>query len=472
MTLLRYRFPRDCRTHPTLLVRILGPVETLDTTRADVLPVSATRSGIRSVAPSTTRLAYLLSRYPAVSHTFFLNEVLGLRARGLHIETVSINPPDRPLDALPANEAAEAEATLYLKGGSRLASIVKLLAIIFSHPAALVRGLFAVARVPDLTLVHRFFWLFYLAEALLLGRWMRARNLPHLHVHFGGAVASVGMLTAAAWRIPWSLTIHGPEELLNTHSYHLREKVASASFVFCISDFCRSQLCALTPPEQWRKFEVVRLGVNPVTLTPISRSSISGVTVPGERTYELVSVGRLVPAKGQLILLDAVRILRNRQVHLHLTLIGTGPEKEDLDQYVVTNHLEDAVTFTGALDHAHTLAYVRRAEIFALPSFAEGIPVALMEAMSLGLPCVSTYVAGIPELIRSGVDGLLVPPANAPALADALESLTSDSAFRKALGHSARQRIISLYNLPLNQELLAQHFDIRLHAHGHATRAT
>ena len=436
---------------------------TLDSSSIDPQPSASRTSGERPVAPASARIAYLLSRYPAISHTFFLNEVLGLRIRGLHIETVSINAPDRPIEELPPAEAAEVETTLYLKNGSRISSAVALLAIAFSYPAVFLRGLAAVLRVPNLTILHRFFWLFYLAEALLLGRWMRARNLPHLHVHFGGAVASVGMLAAAAWRIPWSLTVHGPEELTNTSSYHLREKITSAAFVICISDFCRSQLCALTPPAQWHKFEVIRLGVDPMLLTPISRSLTSGITMPGPRTYELVSVGRLVPAKGQRILLDALRILRDRNTHLHLTLIGDGPELPALDQFVTQHHLEEHINFKGALNHASTLAHVRRADIFALPSFAEGIPVALMEAMSLGLPCVGTSIAGIPELIRSGVDGILVPPANALALADALESLTADSALRKSLGHSARQRILSLYNLPLNQELLAHAFDAHLH---------
>ena len=124
--------------------------------------------------------------------------------------------------------------------------------------------------------------------------------------------------------------------------------------------------------------------------------------------------------------------------------------------------LEDRVTFAGALSHPATLTLLRRADLFALASFAEGIPVALMEAMALGLPCVSTTVAGIPELIRSGVDGLLVPPANVAALAEALEALATDARLRRTLGAAARQRVIARYNLPLNQELLAQAFAARM----------
>ena len=405
------------------------------------------------------RVAYLLSRYPAISHTFFLHEVLGLRARGMDIETASINPPDRSLAALPPAERAEAAATYYVQGAGKLASVLTLLGTALRHPVVLGRGLATVLRVPRLTLVRRLFWLLYLAEALLVGRWMHRRGLRHLHVHFGGAVASVGMLTAAAWGLPYSLTIHGPEELLNVDAYHLREKVHAAQFVFCISDFCRSQLCLLVPPAEWPKLEVVRLGVDPVLLTPSSRTTPAGEE---DRVLELVCTGRLVAAKGHTILLEAVRLLRDRGVPLKVTLVGGGEQAQALEDFVAQHGLEDRVTFAGALSHAATLTLLRRADLFALASFAEGIPVALMEAMALGLPCVSTTVAGIPELIRSGVDGLLVPPANVAALADALEALAMDARLRRTLGAAARQRVIARYNLPLNQELLAQAFAARM----------
>ena len=437
-------------------------MQTKLTTRVERPRGSTEDSGQRRAASGVMHVAYLLSQYPAVSHTFFLQEILGLRARGMQIETISINPPDRALDALPPAEAQEARATTYMKDGKLLAAAGKLLGIALTHPGAIWRGLRAVAAIPNLTIRKRVFWHFYLAEALLVGRWMKQRNIKHLHVHFGGAVASVGMLTAKAWQIPYSLTIHGPEELLNVDSYHLREKIAAATFVFCISDFCRSQLCQWTDPATWNKFQVVRLGVDPVVLSPQSRMTTSGITNPGPRTLELVSVGRLVPEKGHRILLEAVRILRERGVPIRLTLIGAGPDMPALQEFVTQSGLGDAVTFTSALSHQQTLAQLRRADLFALASFAEGIPVALMEAMSLGLPCVSTSIAGIPELIRTGLDGLLVPPANPAAFAEALESLTSDSGLRKGLGNSARQRIISQYNLPLNHELLAQCFEERL----------
>ncbi len=405
-------------------------------------------------------MAYLLSQYPVVSQPFFLHEVVGLRARGIHIETAAIKGADRPTAELPEAEAAEAAATHYIRPKFSLAVATAVLATMFAYPVALLRGLRTLFAIRGLTLSQRATWLSYLGQAMLIGRWMKERRLTHLHVHFGGAVASVGMLTAASWRIPFSLTIHGPEELLNADAYHLREKIAHARFVCCISDFCRSQLYQLTAPSEWGKFHVIRLGVDPLLLTPHSRSPT--VTGFSARPLELVCTGRLVPAKGHRILLEAVRLLRDRDVDLRVTLIGGGPERAGLEAFVERHGLGARVTFTSALSHEQTLSYLRRADMFALASFAEGIPVALMEAMSLSLPCVATSVAGIPELIRGGVDGLLVPPANHRALAEALESLVKDAALRRGLGLSARQRIISQYNLPLNQELLAHTFEMLL----------
>ena len=371
----------------------------------------------------------------------------GLRALGMDIETASINAPDRAHQDLPALEQVEATKTYYVKGAGAAGKLLKACVM---HPLVLLRGLAALLREPRLTLRERGFWLLYFAEAMLVGAWMRERGLRHLHVHFGGAVATVGMLTAKAWKMPWSLTIHGPEELLNVDAYHLREKVESAKFVFCISDFCRSQLCRLVSAEQWSKFSVSRLGVDPEMLQPMPQTHHTSLPT-------LVCTGRLVPEKGHHVLLQALVLLRERGIGVAATLIGGGPERESLERFVSQSGLQ-GVTFTGALSHGQTLDRVAQSDVFALASFAEGVPVALMEAMSLGVPCVSTTIAGIPELMESGVDGLLVPPANAEALADALSALLNDVTYRKSVGARGRQRVIRQYNLPMNHERLLAAF--------------
>src|SRR5580698_1947421 len=207
------------------------------------------------------RIGYLLSRYPAISHTFFLKEVLGLRERGLGIEVASINLPDRSRSDLPQVEGAEADQTFYVKSADVAALALQVLKIAFLHPAVAVRGLCAALPLGEWNLKSRAVALFYLAEALLVGRWMVLRSLSHLHVHFGGPVATVGMLTAKAWQMTWSLTLHGPDEFFDQEAFYLRQKIKSASFVVCISDFCRSQVLRIAPDLAEDRLEVVRLGV-------------------------------------------------------------------------------------------------------------------------------------------------------------------------------------------------------------------
>lgn len=398
-----------------------------------------------------TRLAYLLSRYPAVSHTFFLKEVLGLRQLGFEIETASVNPPDRPIPQLPPAEAEEAARTFCLKQCGLADILLVLVTVTFARPGVALRGIKAAMSLGGWDLYRKAYAFFYLIEAFLLGRWMQKRGLNHLHVHFGGPVSTVAMLTAEAWKLHYSLTIHGPEEFYEVEASYLPRKIEQASFVFCISDFCRSQLMKYCDPAHWGKMQVVRLGVDTEEFKPVAREAASPI--------QIVCVGRLVPAKGQHILLRAFSSLRSKGHAAHLTLIGDGPDRASLEREATELGLTPSTTFCGALNHDQTLERIAQADIFALASFAEGIPVALMEAMAMGIPCVSTNITGIPELIRDHVDGLLVAPSSVEAFAAAMESLVADSALRKQFGASARARVVESYNLSKNLSVLASAFE-------------
>ena len=404
----------------------------------------------------TLRVGYLLSRYPAISHTFFLKEVLGLRERGLTIEAASINHPDRPRQDLPPVEAAEADQTYYVKPSSIPAVALQVFIIALANPGVAWRGLLAALRLGEFDLLRRAFALFYLAEALLVGDWMRRRSLHHLHVHFGGAVATVGMIAAQAWQIPWSLTLHGPDEFFDQEAFYLRQKIESASFIVCISDFCRSQVLRIAPNLDHSRLEVVRLGVACEALQPSQAKVESG------QPMHLACTGRMVAAKGHRILLEAIAALAEEKIQVTCTLIGDGPERASLEALTLSLGIAHQVRFLGAMAHQPTLAEVAKADVFVLASFAEGLPVALMEAMALGVPCVSTTIAAIPELIHSGQNGLLVPPANSAALAAALRQLASDQELRLQLGREARKTAEGSYNLATNLDTLAKVWSRRL----------
>jgi glycosyltransferase involved in cell wall biosynthesis len=266
------------------------------------------------------------------------------------------------------------------------------------------------------------------------------------------------MLTAAAWQIPWSITLHGPDEFFDQEAFYLRQKIESARFVLCISDFCRSQVLRIAPNLPESHIEVVRLGVDCSALHPAAPTSNSN---PGG-SFRLVCTGRMVSAKGHRILLEALAALMASGIEFSCTFIGDGPERTSLEGLSARLGLAQRVHFRGALAHAETLAQVAQADVFVLASFAEGLPVALMEAMALGVPCVSTTIAAIPELISNGENGLLVPPANSEALSLAITKLANDPELRRRLGRNARFTAESDYNLALNLDLLAATLSRRL----------
>jgi colanic acid/amylovoran biosynthesis glycosyltransferase len=402
----------------------------------------------RVQSPLRPRLAYLLSIYPAISHTFFLNEIAALRNLGFAIDVASINRPERAAGPASALEASELQTTFYIKAMSPARIFLVLVKVLFRHPQVVFRGLDAALSLDGWNLPATGYALFYLAEALLLGDWLRRRGHSHLHIHFGGPVATVGMLAAIAWQFSYSIMIHGPEEFYEVEKFYLRQKVERAQFVLCISDYCRSQVMKVSDPAHWTKLHVVRLGVDLrifAPAPPVDRSD----------AIEIICVGRLVPAKGHLILLRAFCDLLRCGYNLRLRLIGDGSERSAMESFIAREKLGGSVIFEGALNHEATRYKLMRADIFVLASFAEGLPVALMEAMAMGIPCISTFVAGIPELIRDGLDGLLVPASSEQALSAALERLISDAELRKRLAIAGRQRVEEFYDLRKNVRFLA-----------------
>lgn len=392
------------------------------------------------------RLAYLLSIYPATSHTFFLNEIAELRKLGFTIEVASINKPAAAGSGL---EASALATTYYLKATKPARIFLILLKILFTQPRVVLRGLRAALQLDGWNLAAGCYAFFYLLEALLLGDWLRRRGHTHLHIHFGGPVATVGMLTSLAWQLSYSMMIHGPEEFYDVDKFYLRRKVEGAQFVLCISDYCRSQVMKVSDPAHWAKLYVVRLGVDHRVFVPAPATDRSGA-------MELICVGRMVPAKGHLVLLRAFAKLLQSGYNLRLRLIGDGAERSGLESFVRLENMDASVVFEGSLTHEATRQQLARADVFVLASFAEGLPVALMEAMAMGLPCVSTFVAGIPELIRDGVEGLLVPASSEQALFAALERMICDADLRRNLAAAGHRRVLELYDLQQNVRLLAE----------------
>lgn len=400
------------------------------------------------------KLAYLLSYYPAPSHTFFLAEVEGLRARGAEIHTASINPAHST--GTPSETAAVA-STMYVKRGSSAALALQAFLLALRHPMAFLRGLALVLGLEGASLRERGLWTLYLGEAMIAGAWMRRNDLTHLHVHFGGPVASVALLTSKAWRVPYSITVHGPEELLNVDRFRLREKFRAAKFIVCISEFCRSQVAAQMDYRSAGKCIVNRLGVSESALAPYRQQPRDAPPRP----LQVVCTGRLVQEKGQHVLLEACARLLRQGVELQLTLIGGGPQRARLEEFARSRNIADRVRFLGVQSHEETLRVVSQADLFVLPSSAEGVPVAIMEAMALNVPVISTYIAGIPELVENGVSGWLVPAGSVDALEAAMTLAAGNPSLRATMAAAARKTIDAKYSLDTNHATLLEIFHAR-----------
>jgi colanic acid/amylovoran biosynthesis glycosyltransferase len=402
-----------------------------------------------------TRLAYLVSRYPSISHTFILREVLSLREQGFEIRVASINPPDRPASELTAEERAEAETTFCVKRAGMAKLVSACLISFLRSPVSWMQGLVFSLCLGGADLGKILYGTFYFFEALLIGRWMAGEGLDHLHVHFATPASTVGLIVSKIFPVSFSITVHGPDEFYDVPGYRLQEKIAGASFICTIGKFARSQLMKISPPVQWTKFEVAPLGVDPERFGP--RPS-----PPAADGFELICVGRLVPAKGQQMLVGAMSKLLGEGRNIRLRLVGDGPDRQSLERRVADLAIGASVIFEGPVNQDRIRSLYQAADLFVLPSFAEGIPVVLMEAMAMEIPVVTTFVNGIPELIRHGIDGWLVAPSDEEGLALAIATLMDDEPLRRRLGQAGRRRVLDQYHLKHNTERLAQIYHRRL----------
>lgn len=405
---------------------------------------------------SDKKIAYLVSQYPAISHTFILREVLFLRSLGWNIHVASINLPDREGNLLTTDEKNEKERTFYVKKRGFTGVLISTITTLIHHPWGFFKGMGCAIKLSKWDLYRLFYHLCYFAEALLVGFWMGRAGIKHLHVHFANPASTVGLIASKIYPITLSITVHGPDEFYDVSINSLKAKIISSSFICCISNYAKSQLMRLSDTSQWSKFEVVPLGVDPNVFAPAPFRK-------NPQPFSLLCIGRLVPSKGQHILISAVEILLKQGKDVILNVIGDGPDRQSLESRLKSHRdLENCVHFHGAVNQNSIRDHYKKTDLFVLASFAEGVPVVLMEAMAMEIPCVATAINGIPELIQNGVDGLLVSPADAESLAKAIGYLIENPEVREKLGKQGRQKILEKYHMNSNIVCLDRVFTQRL----------
>jgi glycosyltransferase involved in cell wall biosynthesis len=408
--------------------------------------------------PAGRRVLYVASGYPAVSHTFIMREVLALRAGGTHVETVSVHRarPDDLLAAADRQEAARTWSILPLDWGPFVRAH---LGAIWRHPLAYGRTLAEAVRSAPPGWRGPVWQVFYFAEAIYLWDHARAVQVRHLHAHLANVAADICWLACCFGRTAepaqdwaWSFTMHGPTELYSTERFNLARKVDKADGVICISQYTRSQLMYLSDAANWAKLRVVHCGAD------LARYPYRPPRPPDGK-LSVLCVARLAPQKGLDILVRAIGALVAGGTDAQLTIVGSGPLEVSLRRSAERLGIAGRVSFTGAVGQDDMAGYYAKADVFCLPSLAEGLPVVLMEAMATGRPVVATRIMGIPELVDEGASGFLVAPGDIDELAGALGELAGSPALRERFGRAGRLKVEEAFDSVACADQVAAVFD-------------
>jgi colanic acid/amylovoran biosynthesis glycosyltransferase len=401
---------------------------------------SAARSVDRAAKP-TLRIAYLTTEYPKVSHTFIRREIVELERRGHHMLRLAIRSSNGAIaDAADQEEASRTIACLSLPTMTILMSIAS---VKLRHPLRWLRAMemaWRMSRVSDRGLLRH---AAYLIEAATLLRICERERIGHVHVHFGTNAAAVARLMRclSGQTLSYSMTVHGPDEFDSPRAFSLGEKVADAAFVCAISDFCSAQIRRWSEPRDWEKIQVVRCTVGTEFFDrakPIATNS---------RT--LLSVGRLSAQKGQLLLIEAMARLCDEGVDLKLILAGDGEMRSEIERAISAARLNDRVTITGWVDEATVREHLLASRALVQPSFAEGLPVVMMEALAMRRPVIATTIAGVPELVRAGECGWLIPAGNVDELVEAMRNaMATPVETLNQMGAAGAQRVRERHYTP------------------------
>jgi colanic acid/amylovoran biosynthesis glycosyltransferase len=395
-----------------------------------------------------------MTHYPRLAQTFIGGEIIAVERAGVIVLPFAMNLPS-PNELAAPGAAGAANRTTYLKSqmGKALMALARQ---VLRHPIGVGRivamALSSAGRSPG-RMIRR---MAHLLQAALVAREAIRERLDYLHGQFGLAPATIAWLASALTAVagrptPFGFTIHGFHDFVDPRESRLDLKARDASRVLCVSDYTRAQLCLVTEPTLWHRFHVARCGID--------LSEFSYRTPPQiGRPPLVVAVGRLSPEKGFDVLITALSHLKSMGVPQRLIIIGDGPLRPSLEATAMDAGVAELTEFTGELSPREVRAHLQQADLFCLPSFSEGLPISIMEAMAIGVPVVTTWIAGIPELAEAGVTAVTVPPSNTKALAEALRGLTADEPLRLRLASAARARVEEQHDRERCGAVIARHF--------------
>jgi glycosyltransferase involved in cell wall biosynthesis len=393
------------------------------------------------------RIAYFVNQYPKVSHTFIRREIQALERQGFAIQRIALRGWDAEL--VDADDMQERERTRFVLQAGVIGLILSMLKIMVTRPIRFLMALQSALKMGIHADRPLFFHLIYLAEACRMIPWLKEFDAQHVHAHFGTNSTEVVMLAHALGGPSFSFTVHGPEEFDKPQFLAIREKVRHAAFVVAISSFGRSQLYRWIDYVDWPKVHVVHCGLD--------QTFFDVPAVPIPEAPRVVCVGRLNEQKGQLLLVNAVHRLAQEGVELEVVLAGDGEMRADLENLIKKCKLQDRIRITGWINSNQVRDEILSSRALLLPSFAEGLPVVIMEAMALRRPVLTTYIAGIPELIRPGKDGWLFPAGDVEALVSTLKDfLATPLGLLQTMGNAGHMRVLERHSIDIEAGKLAK----------------
>ena len=435
--------------------------------------------GITS-ARDKQKIAYIVSRFPKLTETFILYEMVAveqneveiefyplLRARDtqVHPEGASIWKKlverfSKPQGKLIMHPEAEEFITRAHYAPFFSWDILRAQAHFLRHrPGAYFKTLFGLMRWNWGSPNFFFGALSIFPKTVYFAQQMQADEVSHIHAHFANHPAAAAYIVHRLTDIPFSFTAHGAD--LQTDQHMLAQKVSEASFVVTISNYNKEFILEKCGADYAEKVLVIHCGVDTQVYQPAPRDDLSG---PPDHPFAILCIGTMYEVKGHTYLIEACRLLQERGLDFVCHLVGDGPDRESLVDQVSQAGLEERVCFHGQLRRPEIAQLYRNVHVLSVPSIPtesgrrEGIPVVLMEAMSSGVPVVASGISGIPELVENEHSGLLVPPRDSVAIANALECLYHDARLRNRLGQAGRQKVLSEFDQDINANTLAQLF--------------
>lgn len=391
------------------------------------------------------RIAYFVNIYPRATDTFIRREVLGLRKRGLDVLTYSVRKSGSDHD-VDKEVTSEKNNTHYLFPVDFIDLVLVLMKTLVSKPRLFARSCILAFKTSRPGIKGQFLQLAYLLEAVLLARRLTEDSVEHLHNHFGDNGGTVTLLASILAEVPYSISIHGPHIFFDGLHWALNIKTQQAKFISCIGHYCISQMMLYSDKDSWNKFKIVRCGIDLEQFD---------YRIPQGKVRKIVYTGRLSAEKGLPVLFDSIAQLKTRKYDIEVNLLGDGEDREFLEQMAKEQGIDDVVSFAGFVDQVTLAETLRSSDVFVLPSFAEGIPVALMEAMAIGIPVIATYVGGVAELVIDQQTGQVVSPSDSAGLANAIARYIDDDVFCRTISKNARTKVENEFNIEDQVDKLA-----------------